>query len=96
MAIEKVYVNDRFNGYNGDDGAGSGGGSGGGGMEARIARLESDVHHIDKSITDIKDGLKEIRGEIRDHRKETAKHFQWLFGTIIVGVVGVLLRMFTG
>jgi hypothetical protein len=45
--------------------AADGGSNGDGNMEARIARIESDVEYIKRDITDIKADIREIRGDIR-------------------------------
>lgn len=60
-----------------------GSGSGGGGnLEARIARLESDVEYIKRDIGELKDDVKELR---RDGKFD----FRVLFGAIIIATLGL-------
>ena len=59
-------------------------------MEARIAKLESDVGHIVSDVRDIKDDAREIK---RDARVD----FRLLFGALIVvalGLRGILAKGF--
>lgn len=60
----------------------TGGGGGGGWIEARIAKLESDVGHIQSNIT-------EIKSDIRDIKKEARADFRLLFGALIVATLGL-------
>lgn len=68
-------------------------GGGGGifnGMEARVAKLESDVGYIKDNISDIKKDVAEIK---RDARTD----FRLLFGAIIfvaLGLAGLLAKGF--
>ncbi|MCT8354054.1 hypothetical protein [Photorhabdus kayaii] len=68
-----------------------GGGNGGGGdMEARVARLESDVEHIKKSID-------EVKTDVREMRKDARSDFRLLFGAIIavaLGLAGLMAKGF--
>lgn len=53
----------------------TGGGNGGGGgskMEARVAKLESDVEHIASDITDIKINLRKMSSDVSDLKTELA------------------------
>ncbi len=68
----------------------SGGDGTSGGMEARVARLESDVEHI-KTTTG------EIRLDIRELRKKIDDHFLILGGMIVavaLGLAGLLAKGF--
>jgi len=59
-------------------------------MEARIAKLESDVGHIKSDISD-------IRLDIKDLRNSHDKDFRILVGmqfTTILGVLGLLVKVF--
>ncbi|ERT11313.1 hypothetical protein [Photorhabdus temperata] len=68
-----------------------GSGNGGGGdMEARVARLESDVEHIKKSID-------EVKTDVREMRKDARSDFRLLFGAIIavaLGLAGLMAKGF--
>ncbi|EAO1992175.1 hypothetical protein E0G79_20575 [Salmonella enterica] len=59
-------------------------------MEARVAKLESDVEHIKFTMQEIKDDVRELR---RDHRTD----FRLLFGAIItvaLGLAGIMAKGF--
>ncbi|ENY0908437.1 hypothetical protein ACFVGI_000881 [Serratia marcescens] len=65
-------------------------GDGGGGMQARVAKLESDVDHIKKAIDDVKADVREIK---RDARTD----FRLLFGALIfvaLGLAGLMAKGF--
>jgi hypothetical protein len=69
------------------------GGGGGGtydGMEARVAKLESSVEHIQRDTTDIKSELRTLRDNARTD-------FRVLFGAIIavaLGLAGLMAKGF--
>ena len=66
------------------------GGSGGGdGMEARIAKLESDVEHIQRDVT-------EIKTDLRDIKKDSKVDFRILFGALIAAAIGLAGLMAKG
>ena len=56
------------------------GGDGGNGMEARLARVESDVEYIKRDVGEIKDDVKELKKEtkadFKEARKETKDDFK--------------------
>lgn len=52
---------------------GSGGSSVGGALEARIAKLESDVDHMRGDIGELKVDVREFRTEMRDVRERLAR-----------------------
>jgi len=59
-------------------------------MEARIAKVESDVGHLLRDLTDIKTDIREIKGHARDD-------FRILFGALIIvaiGLAGLLAKGF--
>ena len=61
-------------------------GNGGGGLEARIAKLEAAVEHIQSDVSDIKTGLRQIRGDMRSD-------FRWTlaaFGAGFAALLGIL------
>lgn len=58
-------------------------------MEARVAKLESDVSHIQRDITDIKSDIKEIRNHQRSD-------FRVLFGALITVALGLAALMAKG
>lgn len=65
-------------------------GSGGGSMEARVAKLESDVEYIKRDISEIKDDIKDIK-------KDAKSDFRMLFGAIIavaLGLAGLMAKGF--
>ena len=66
-------------------------GGGGGNMEARIAKLESDVENI-------KSNTSEMNTEIRNMRSRNDKDFRILVSmqfTTILGIVGLLVKIFS-
>lgn len=66
------------------------GNGGGGDMQARVAKLESDVEHIKNSLKEIKDDVREIK---RDARND----FRLLFGatiTVSLGLAGLMAKGF--
>lgn len=65
-------------------------GGGGNSMEARVARLESHVEHIDTTLSDIKQ-------DIRDIKKDAKSDFRILFGALIavaLGLAGLMAKGF--
>ncbi|WP_246550171.1 hypothetical protein [Photorhabdus caribbeanensis] len=80
------------------------GGSGGGGdemLEARVARLESDVEHIKKSIdevkTDVREMKKDTRTDFKEMKSDARTDFRLLFGAIIavaLGLAGLMAKGF--
>lgn len=58
---------------------------GGGNMEARVAKLEAHVEHIDTTLSDIK-------SDIRDIRNGMWSHLRWSIGTTIT-LFGILAAM---
>ena len=60
-------------------------------MEARVAKLESDVEHIKADISDIKSDIREIKKDNRaDFRMVIGMQF-----TTILGVIGILIKVFS-
>lgn len=87
--------------FPGNSGGGSGfdipsGGDNFGGMEARVAKLESDVGNIKTNIEDIKKDIREFRTEIKDVRKDMQLDFRILFGSLIFAVLGLAGMMAKG
>jgi outer membrane murein-binding lipoprotein Lpp len=71
------------------------------GMEARVAKLESDVGHIQGDVAEIKTDLKDLGRRfdtrIDDLRKVLESDFRLLFGALIVatlGLAGVMAKGF--
>jgi hypothetical protein len=58
-------------------------------MEARIAKLESDVEYIKRDIAEIKTDVKETR-------KDLKVDFRLLFGALIVAALGLAGLMAKG
>ncbi|EAP9736358.1 hypothetical protein ACT497_003561 [Salmonella enterica subsp. enterica serovar Glostrup] len=59
-------------------------------MEARVAKLESDVAHIDST-------LQEMKGDMREMRRDLRSDFRILFGaliTVAIGLAGIMVRGF--
>ncbi|EAA9053032.1 hypothetical protein AB654_23260 [Salmonella enterica] len=59
-------------------------------MEARVAKLESDVAHIDST-------LQEMKGDMREMRRDLRSDFRILFGaliTVAIGLAGIMARGF--
>ncbi|BDO97583.1 TPA: hypothetical protein ACXGCQ_004717 [Escherichia coli] len=65
------------------------GGGGGDDMQARVAKLESDVEHIKHTLKEMKDDIREIK---RDARSD----FRLLFGAIISVALGLAALMAKG
>lgn len=60
------------------------------GMEARVAKLESDVEYVKRDIAEIKSDLKDLR-------KDQQNDFRILFGALIfvaLGLAGLLAKGF--
>lgn len=60
-----------------------------GGMEARVARLETDIDYIKRDVAEIKSDVREIK---RDQRAD----FRLLFGAIIATTLGLSALMAKG
>jgi len=61
-----------------------------GGMEARVAKLEAAVEHIQRDISDLKTDVRGLRGDARSD-------FRTLFGALIVvalGLAGIMAKGF--
>jgi len=58
-------------------------------MEARVAKVESDIGHIQRDIGEIKTDVREIRRDIQTD-------FRLLFGAIIAAVLGLAAVMAKG
>jgi hypothetical protein len=83
----------------------SGGGGGtSGGMEARVARLESDMEHVKKSVADIATDMKSVRTSLGDIKvdlgrfDERLKHMPtkgFIFATsaAMVGVTSAIVAL---
>ncbi|ECL8551445.1 hypothetical protein ACDX64_005156 [Salmonella enterica] len=59
-------------------------------MEARVAKLESDVTHIDSTLQEMKSDMREMRWDLRSD-------FRILFGaliTVAIGLAGIMARGF--
>jgi hypothetical protein len=69
---------------------GSGGGNGGTGMDARVAKVEATIEHIQSDTSDIKEN-------IRDLRRNATNDFRILFAAIIgvaIGLAGLMAKGF--
>ena len=66
-----------------------GGGGHNGGMEARVAKLEAVLEHVQTDIADIKQDL-------RDFRKSVDSRFLWLLGAYGAGFLVLLGAMAHG
>jgi hypothetical protein len=69
------------------------GGGTSGGIEARIAKLEASVGHIQEDVSDIKSELRETRGDIIGIR---TTDFRLIFGAIIAVALGLAGSMAHG
>ncbi|EJJ3880510.1 hypothetical protein NI295_001053 [Salmonella enterica] len=58
-------------------------------MEARVAKLESDVAHIDST-------LQEMKGDMREMRRDLRSDFRILFGALITVAIGLASIMARG
>lgn len=68
---------------------GGGGGDHTGGMEARVAKLEAHVEHIDKTISDIK-------ADVRDLRNTVDGNFKWMLGLGFTAWLALILAAAKG
>lgn len=74
-----------------------GGNDGGNTMEARVAKLESDVENIKTNITDIKSDVREIRNDIKDIKSESKSDLIKIFGVIgtaVATLAGLMAKGF--
>lgn len=78
-------------------------GGGGGtfdGMEARVAKLESDIDYIKRDIGEIKIELRDFKQDVRTEFKEVKQDmrsdFRILFGALIAAVLGLAGLMARG
>jgi hypothetical protein len=70
--------------------SGGAGGDGTSGMEARVAKVEASLEHIQTDISDVK-------GDIRSLRDNARTDFRLLFGAIIavaLGLAGLMAKGF--
>ncbi|MBP9032771.1 MAG: hypothetical protein KBG29_02680 [Pseudomonadales bacterium] len=58
-------------------------------MEARIARLESHVEHIQADLT-------EVKADVRELRRADETNFRILFGALITAALGLAALMSKG
>lgn len=58
-------------------------------MDARIAKLEVTVEHV-------KDDIREIKTDFREHRSTTQTDFRILFGALITVALGLAALMAHG
>jgi len=83
------------------------GGDGGNGMEARLAKVESDIEYIKRDVgeinadikelkSDVKDEFKEVKGEFKDVKKEIKDDFRITFGALILVAVSLAGMMAKG
>lgn len=75
----------------------SGGSGDDGGMEARVARLEASVEHIERDIADIKTTLRGHDGKFDGLRDRMDRDFRIQFAALIavaLGLAGLLARGF--
>lgn len=66
-------------------------------MEARVAKLESSVEHIERDIADIKVILRRHDDKFDSMRDKMDRDFRVLFGVIItvaLGLAGMMARGF--
>lgn len=68
---------------------GSSSSGGGGGMEARVAKLESDVENIKETTKDMKIAIRDV-----GHKLDRAFLITW--GGIIIGIIGLAGLMAKG
>ncbi len=83
IANEYFNVHTLNNGYDGGNG-------GDGDMQARVAKLESDVEHM-------KNTLKEIKDDVREIKRDARSDFRILFGaliTVALGLAGLMAKGF--
>ncbi len=70
--------------------AASGGGPPDPGMDARVAKLEAHMEHIQSDITDIK-------ADVREMKRDARTDFRLLFGAVIfvaLGLAGLMAKGF--
>lgn len=66
------------------------GGCNDGGMEARIAKLESDVEYFKHDIGEIKSEVKEVRVSVQSHRDDFHAAKIWAL-MLYIAMAGILL-----
>jgi len=65
-------------------------------MEARVAKLESDVEYIKRDIADIKSDVKEIRKDLKETLTEVSTAKIWAVMLYVAGFGAMLLVMAKG
>lgn len=70
-----------------------GGDDGGGTMEARVAKLESDVEFIKRDIADIKQDVRDMRTELKNDLKEIRCEIRSDFRTVWAGMFAIALGL---
>lgn len=75
-------------------------GNGGGDLEARVAKLESDVEYIKHDIAEIKTDIKDTRkditsiktdlSELKGSHTHVVRLMYLILGSIVTGVIGLL------
>ena len=58
-------------------------------MDARVARVESDVRHIETDLGEIRKDIRELRGDLKGMDGKIERHFHITWGGIIAAVLGL-------
>ncbi|MGV0910339.1 hypothetical protein [Martelella sp. FOR1707] len=73
---------------------------GGDGMEARVAKLESDVSNIKDTLSDVKADIREMRADLKSEtaglRADMRTDFRITFGALITVALGLAALMAKG
>lgn len=56
-------------------------------LESRVAKVEANVEHINVTLTDIKQDIRELRVDLKDLKKGADTNFRWVIGTFIVSYI---------
>lgn len=69
-------------------------------MEARVAKLEAAVEHIQSDVADLKADLRQFKSEMHDDmsaiRAEARSDFRYLLSALVVGALGLAGLMAKG
>lgn len=72
---------------------GGGNGPHDGGMDTRLTKLETAFEYVERDIRELKDGVRDLRGDVKSIR---TTDFRILFGAIITVAIGLAAMMAKG
>ena len=65
-------------------------------MEARMAKVEAGIEHIQSDIVKINGDLRDIKVDVRKIRNQAREDFRLLFGALILSSLGLAALMAKG